>query len=149
MKKIIGLILLSVTCLSCNRYATKTEEQLDKDATAFAQYFYNWDLVKAADYVTAETQQQLKFLASQLEEEDFTRLNEKDEADTEVENMQLLNDTTAEITVNVENAYVIGAIGEPGSNLEQLKQQFTMRHEKKNGRWKADLSTLKTIPQDS
>ena len=134
-------VLLCVCVFTGCRQQQKDKE-IEESATLFSNYFFNWHLHKALDYCTPEAKAQIIFLASNLNQEDIDKLHNSAVAHAAITDIRHhANDSTATAFFTV--AHFL-QMNEPGKPLETVdKAAFSVRMIRLNGKWKAQLSTLR------
>ncbi len=117
------------------------EEQLKADVDSFATYYYNWHYEKALKYCTEESEQWLRYMASNVSERDIDSLrNKAEDATVEIGDIQYGDDgTTATVSVSVSNYLQMDTIGTEPHLVSQSTYQLPMTLD--GGRWKIRMDS--------
>ncbi|MDD7318652.1 MAG: hypothetical protein SOZ80_01240 [Prevotella sp.] len=133
-------VALSFTIMSCNLSETITPSAESDVAEKFANEFFNLRYKNSAKYCTKESEQWLKFAASQIGEEDLAVLrNAEDGATVEIENVES-GETESKVTVRVSNYFEADTIGKPGRIADE--GLFRLSLVKENRTWKVRMEGL-------
>ena len=88
---------------ACSQDQTDSEEKYSQQALAFAEAYFNYDYKEASKLVTPESRKWLSFAASNITQEDIDLINAQDGATVTVSDFTYYNDSTAMVTLDVEN----------------------------------------------
>ena len=127
----------SMMLLSCG---SDTEEQVNDVAEAFAKEYFNWHYCEAMPYVTAESSEQMKFLASNVTEDDVQLLrNMESGAEIKIEDCNIADgDSVAYVNVTIENFCHADTIGRAASLHESANATLMLKH--RDDKWQVVVS---------
>lgn len=116
------------------------------NALQFAENYFNFEYAKAIEYCTPESVSWIKFSASNLNQNDIKIINSnKNKATCTIKNVAYENDTTAIVTINVDNFYCTDSIGACGKFIPSAKIRLISKQQ--NGDWKISLTEVPTEEQ--
>lgn len=137
--KTLVLILFptSLILLSCG---DDSKKQLDATAEAFANEYFNWRYSEAMPYVTAESSEYIKFLATNVTEDDVQLLRSMESgAEITIENCDVADgDSVAYVDVTVDNFCHADTIGKPAKLHESAK--VTLMLMRRGDKWQVVVS---------
>lgn len=140
--RLISLALLfsstSLLLLSCG---SDKEEQVNDVAENFAKEYFNWRYCEAMPYVTAESSEQMKFLASNVTEDDVQLLRSMESgAEITIEDSRVADgDSVAYVNVAIENFCHADTIGRPARLNESAKATLMLVH--RGEKWQVVVSS--------
>lgn len=119
-----------------------SKEQLTTDVDSFATLYFNWRFPDALKYCTPESEQWIRYAASNVHQADVERLRNKGEdATVGIDDIQLGDDeTTAVASITVRNFLQMDTIGQEAHLVEQASFQLSL--EKDQGKWKIRMANL-------
>lgn len=134
--------MTAVAALSaCSDSRLSQQKNAASTATAFAEAYFNYDLTAACKLTTPETQDWLRFVASNINEEDIEVLNARSEgAMVTLTQCEMVNDTMCEAHVVVDNYLVADSIGRPLQLRHNDDYQLTLVL--RDGRWQVRMADL-------
>ena len=77
------------------------ERQIAQQAEKFAEYYFNYDLDKAAGCCTTDSRPWIQLLASNLTAEDIRRIRASQQTETIMGDVEMLSDTSAVVSCQV------------------------------------------------
>jgi hypothetical protein len=117
MKK---LLLMGIIAVLTGCSLTHTDDDAATDAAEqWAWAFFNCDFHEASQYCTPESNQWLRFAASNITEEDLKRLQEKELEVTPTDYFPEANDTMRVVELKVKNFLKPTAVGTPSTIQEE------------------------------
>ena len=127
----------SMMLLSCG---SDTEEQVNDVAEAFAKEYFNWHYCEAMPYVTAESSEQMKFLASNVTEDDVQLLRSMESgAEIKIEDCNIADgDSVAYVNVTIDNFCHADTIGRAASLHESANATLMLKH--RGDKWQVVVS---------
>ncbi len=144
-KGILALIVIAAACIfayeGCQSHEGD-EKQLTEDADSFATYYYNWHFDKAVKYCTPESEQWLRYMASNVHQPDINLLrSKKEDATIEIQDISYDDDgTSATVSLNVANFLQMDTIGKVAHLVR--KATFSLPMVLHDGRWKIRMDNL-------
>lgn len=109
MKHIVILISLLTAIIACS--SNKEKEDVEMATQAFVQSYFNCDYKEAARLCTSNSEQWIKFVATNVTDSDLNLLNgSKQPLECEINSIKFNNDTTATVHLTISNYLKIGAI---------------------------------------
>lgn len=140
MMRTILCLLAICSVFSCGNN-TEGEEYLKTCAQDFGNAYFNMNLHKALDFCTPESKVWIRYLATNLTQEDLNVLNAEEEASVaEVENVAMTSDSLAIVTIRVNHYLELGAIGHTGTLGHDGR--FRIHLVKRKGKWKVRMEGL-------
>ncbi len=135
------VLLLSSTSLLLLSCESDTKEQVNDAAEGFAKEFFNWHYCEAMPYVTAESAEYMKFLATNVTEDDVQMLRSMESgAEINVENCNITDgDSVAYVDMTIENFCHADTIGRPAILHESAKVTLLLMH--RGEKWQAVVSS--------
>ncbi len=138
--KTLFLLMLPVSSsllVSCD---SSDKNQVDDVAEAFAKEYFNWRYVESMPYVTSESAEYMKFLATNVTEDDVALLRSMESgAEVKVESTEMADDdSTAYAEVEVDNFCHADTIGRPAKLHESATA--TLMLVRRDGKWKVVIS---------
>ncbi|MCR5365388.1 MAG: hypothetical protein K6E67_04505 [Prevotella sp.] len=132
------LLLSAAIMASCN-IGQEGDDVALSVATDWADAYFNCDFHEAASYATAESEQWLRFAASNTTEQDLQTVKGGATA-TADDYFTVANDTLRVVTLHVRNFLKPVAVGEPA----QLQEEgtFLVTVVKRDGKWKVRMEGL-------
>lgn len=139
---IFTILLALASCLaSCS--SGKDKDDIEATVTQFATQYFGCHYAEAAKLCTAESEQWIRFVASNVSDSDLVVLNaSQDQMQFEVDNIDFTGDSTAVVTLKAYNILDMNKIGATASVSEQSTFDFTL--ECHNGAWKVKLDNVPT-----
>ena len=127
----------SMMLLSCG---SDKKEQVNDVAEAFAKEYFNWHYCEAMPYVTAESSEQMKFLASNVTEDDVQLLRSMESgAEIKIEECNIADgDSVAYVNVTIENFCHADTIGRAASLHESANATLMLKH--RDDKWQVVVS---------
>lgn len=119
-----------------------SREQLTADVDSFATLYFNWRFPDALKYCTPESEQWIRYAASNVHQADVELLRNKGEdATVSIDDIQLSDDeTTAIASVTVSNFLQMDSIGQEAHLVGQACFQLSLA--KDQGKWKIRMASL-------
>ena len=115
------------------------EAQAGRRAVAFAQAYYNQHYDKATELVTPESRKWIAFFVSNMTDGDLEVLAQYPEASmATIDEVMLTSDSTAEVSLVVDHAFVADSLGKPGHMEDDKKLKLSLVQREKN--WMVVLS---------
>lgn len=142
MKNILGIcflsVLLSMAIISCG---DKGHDDPKTVVESFSTAYFNWRFKDAELCVTTQSRKWLAFAASQVDSDDVDSLRAMEfAASVEIEDINEIDDTTAQATVTVKNFLTLDSIGaHPHTEAER---QFKIPVSLVGKYWKVKLTRL-------
>ncbi|WP_298452257.1 hypothetical protein [uncultured Prevotella sp.] len=130
---------LAVICLlifgSCTKHHISEDEEKIKSVTDnFADQYFNFNLKEAMQFCTPESEKWIKFIASNITQEDIDVLKNKPEGATHnTDEIIYVNDTLANIKCHVFNVMKIDTIGLRGRVSEH--EIYNINVVKRGDKW--------------
>lgn len=141
--KHIGTWIAAMGCISpillgCQPHEG-SEKQLLEDIDSFATCYYNWHFEKALKYCTPESEQWLRYAASNVHPADIDLLHAKQEdATVSIEDVDYHDDeTSASVNLKVDNFLQMDTIGKVANLISTGSFVIQMRIH--GGKWKVAL----------
>ena len=127
----------SMMLLSCG---SDKKEQVNDVAEAFAKEYFNWHYCEAMPYVTAESSEQMKFLASNVTEDDVQLLRSMESgAEIKIEDCNIADgDSVAYVNVTIDNFCHADTIGRAASLHESANATLMLKH--RDDKWQVVVS---------
>jgi hypothetical protein len=132
-------LLLSVAIMASCNIGQEGDDVALSVAADWADAYFNCDFHEAASYATAESEQWLRFAASNTTEQDLQTVKGGATA-TADDYFTVANDTLRVVTLHVRNFLKPVAVGEPA----QLQEEgtFLVTVVKRDGKWKVRMEGL-------
>lgn len=130
---------LTIICLlifgSCTKHnKSEDEENIISVTDLFASNYFNLKLKEAIPLCTPESEKWIRFMASNIFQEDIEVINNNTENTThETDEVNYMNDTLATVKCNVYNVFKIDTIGRPGRISEH--EVYNINVVKRDGKW--------------
>ena len=130
---------LTIICLlifgSCTKhYQSEDEENIISVTDQFASNYFNLKLKEAIPLCTPESEKWIRFMASNIFQEDIDVINNNTESTThETDEVNYVNDTLATVKFDAYNVFKIDTIGRPGRKSEH--EVYNINVVKRDGRW--------------
>lgn len=130
---------LTVICLlifgSCTKHQiSEDEEKITSVTNNFATQYFNFALKEAMQFCTPESEKWIKFMASNITQEDIDVLKNKSEGATHnTDEIIYVNDTLANVKCHVFNVVKIDTIGQPGKVSEH--ETYNINVVKRGDKW--------------
>lgn len=141
MKRHLLLLVLGLTSVLAGCGLTSDDQQeATQTAQEWAQAYFNYNLMEAADLSTAESKKWLQLLASNTTDDDLRLLGSNGATITVEGIASSVADTLHIVKVRVENYVKAGAIGEPSSVQEE--GLFFLKVVKRNRGWYVRMEGL-------
>jgi hypothetical protein len=133
----ILLLVLSVVSTGCRN---TDEKQIETVADSFSVNFFNWKYVECVPFITPESQKFLSFIASNVTNNNIETLRSMQDGASVERNQIVLsaNDSTANVTVNINNICYVDTIGRPAKIYESA--EATLLIVKTQAGWKVVVS---------
>ncbi len=130
----------SFLCTGCSSHEGD-EDQLREDADSFATYYYNWHFDRALRFCTPESEPWLRYMASNVTQEDVDSLRAKEEdATVEIGDITYHGEgDSATVTVNVSNFLQMDSIGKAPHHIGSAS--FSLPAVIHEGRWKVRMDS--------
>lgn len=137
----IALAVLLLGTISVSSCSHEEKEDVETMVDSFATDYFNWRFFRLKRYVTEESSPCLRYLSSQVNQEDIDTLRSLPEgAKVEVDEIEYMDDAdSATATVTVHNYLKMNFLGEVGTFTE--KSSFLIPLKKKHGVWKICLNS--------
>jgi hypothetical protein len=135
LKTLLALLFMG-TLIACDNSNSETEQV----ATRWAQAFFNYNFQEAQQYVTPESEQWLRFAASNVTQQDIDALNNNEGATVSIDGYYPGTDSTGIVYLNVENYLQMDSIGKVGTRRQH--GSFQMMLVKRDGKWKVRMEGL-------
>lgn len=130
-------VIMTVTSCSWN----SDDEEIETNACQFTEYYFNCVYGDAIKMCTPESEKWLRYAASNISQEDINLLNsQKDDATCKSTDINMENDSTAEVTIKVKNFLMMDSIGVPPRIKDSALYSIVMK--KRNGQWKVHLCSM-------
>lgn len=140
----VAVMSLHISYSCSDGIHTEEIEKATNVVDSFVGHYFNLDLKASLSYCTPESNLWLSFLASNINQEDIDVINEQEEpAKTEIENVELISDTSATATCIVKNFLKLDTLGKPGRIVDEEKYMINLV--KRNGKW---LVKMEGLPQN-
>lgn len=138
----MGCMAGAILLMGCGH--EKTEETIGMCADSFATMYFNWKLAEALPHCTGETQQWIRYAASQVNEADVDTLRSKElPATVKCTGVSYQEgDTTATAHIVVRHFWEMAQSGMGGSMVDEAT--FALQMVKLAGRW---LVRMEGLPQ--
>jgi hypothetical protein len=140
--KRIALIMTAVAALTaCTDGVDSQQEKAGRAATAFSEAYFNYDFKRALELTTPESAKWISFAASNITQEDVDLLNTRDGGVVvDLDECQMVNDTTYEAVLTVDNYMAADSIGRPGEfrNGGEFRLKVVLR----NNKWQVKMEGL-------
>ena len=136
-----GLLIVAtiMTVTACSR--KNDDENIEANACRFAEYYFNCVYGDAIKMCTPESKKWLRYAASNISQEDIDLLNsQKDDATCKSTDIDMKNDSTAEVTIKVKNFIMMDSIGVPPKIKESAI--YSIVKKKRDGQWKVHLCAM-------
>lgn len=130
---------LTIICLlifgSCTKhYQSEDEEDIMSVTDLFASSYFKLKLKEAIPLCTPESEKWIRFMASNIFQEDIDVINGNTESTThETDGVNYVNDTLATVKCDVYNVFKIDTIGQPGRISEH--EVYNINVVKRDGKW--------------
>ena len=100
----------------------------------FASNYFNFKLKEAIPLCTPESEKWIRFMASNIFQEDIDVINNNTESTThETDEVNYVNDTLATVKCDAYNVFKIDTIGRPGRISEH--EVYNINVVKRDGKW--------------
>lgn len=139
------LLCVSVAFMSCSvGHATDDEEDIALAADSFVYGYFNFDFSKAVRFCTPESGKWLKFRATNVLQEDIDIIKAQQEGATyAINEIKIIDDTTATVDCKVFNYLQTDTLGRPGCMKKSGRYKF--KAVKRTGKW---LIKMEGLPQN-
>ena len=130
---------LTIICLlifgSCTKhYQSEDEENIISVTDQFASNYFNFKLKEAIPLCTPESEKWIRFMASNIFQEDIDVINNNTESTThETDEVNYVNDTLATVKCDAYNVFKIDTIGRPERISEH--EVYNINVVKRDGKW--------------
>ena len=141
MKRFAFFMTAVAVLTACADSLSSQQEKAGRAATAFAEAYFNYDLQKAIEWTTPESAKWMSFVASNMTQEDVSILNSRTEGtQVTLTACEVLNDTTCETMLAVDNFLAADSIERPG----ELRDGgvFRLKVVLRDGNWKVKMEGL-------
>jgi hypothetical protein len=117
-------------------------EQIEKVATSFSDAYFNYDFKQAERYLTSDSKKWIAYAASNIHDADVQVLrNQLDDASVQIDDIQQNDDdSTASVSVIVNNYMRIDTIGNAGRMIAEAKFHLLLVHS--GSSWKVRMVGL-------
>jgi hypothetical protein len=137
-----GFLLAFMAFLTACGGSSNGQQQAESTALAFGEAFFNYDFEQAGKLVTPESMKWLRFVASNLNEDDLRVLNSREgAADVELSESVMADDTTCNVRLLVSNYMSTDSIGKPGV-VHEDQEAVTVRVVLREKQWKVRMEGL-------
>lgn len=128
-------LVISLSLSSCeNKKDNKDINDITTATDDFASTYFNYRLKEASKYCTDESVTWLKFVASNISQDDINLLRQQDEgAYHEVTDVEITNDTSANVECKVYNFMKLDTLGQNGTITKQALYKINLV--KRGGKW--------------
>ena len=100
LTRCICALMAGIMTTSCH-LMSNDERQIAQQAEKFAEYYFNYDLDKAAGCCTTDSRPWIQLLASNLTAEDIRRIRASQQTETIMGDVEMLSDTSAVVSCQV------------------------------------------------
>lgn len=136
------VVLIILSCSS----GMQTEE-VDEVANAvdsFTKHYFNLEFEASQHFCTPESNIWLSFIASNINKDDINIMNRQEgPIETETDNIEFTNDTSATATCTVKNFFKLDTLGKPVRIID--KEKYLIDIVKRDGKW---LIKMEGLPQN-
>lgn len=140
---VLAFVFLSMFSLFWSSCGHGGENSADDVADSFSVAYFNWRFVDAQHFATKTSQRWLSYAASQVTQEDVDSLRKMlSGAETNVEDVDYKDDTTAIAVVKVRGFLAMDSIGKAPRIIDEKK--FTLPLSLVGDKW---LVNLKGLPK--
>lgn len=143
------LAIASFSFMGCQSHEG-SKEQMENAIDSFATHYYNWHFAEALKYCTPTSERWLRYMASNVHEEDIDLLRSKEEdATIEINDIDFHDDeVTATARITISNFLQMDTIGQAAHLIEQAT--FPLQLEMQQGKWKVNLDAARmaNLPQN-
>lgn len=138
---LLFFLITAIALGGCGRQ-TDDRESLREVADSFALNYYNWHFQEAARFCLPESEQWLRFAASNVCQADIDSLRVKaEDAGCEIESCEIQHsDTTATVRLLVSDVLLMDTIGSAARHYDKVR--FSLLAVKRDGVWKISLSAM-------
>lgn len=135
----VSICVLAVTFFACSQsQETKERNNIISVADDFVENYFNYNFTKARQFCTDESILWLKFIASNIEQEDIDILREQPEgASFTAKGVDFINDTTAVAHYRIHNFMRIDTMGKAGKMTARADYALTLV--KRHGKWRVRM----------
>jgi len=134
-------------CVSCSSCSDK-EEQLKTSVDSFSQAYFGWRLLKAISYSDASSERWLRFVASQITQDDIDSLRgQVGNVSCSLGKVHVLNDSMAIVDVHVANFFRMDSLGSISRVDEVVTYEIPVAFH--NGFWKVSLLEVPKPSKDN
>lgn len=142
MAKTMIFAAIATLATACNPKLAVKQLQLSETVDSFATYYYNWQFREARNFVTDESEIWLRYMASQVSENDLELLNSRNEAATcETADVTFENDSTATVAIVVGNHLHMDSIGQKPVVRDESRASLRVVFDKGRNRWLVSLKS--------
>ena len=140
LKCLIQIISISILISSCTACSDNEEEKMITDnATLFGNSYFNFEYAKAIECCTPESAVWIRYTVSNITQEDINIINSNDKnSKCKIKDIAFENDSTAIVTMNIENIFCADSIGKEGRFIQSADINLTSKL--RNGKWKIALT---------
>lgn len=132
--KIYLFCFLSFLCSCSGRSDAGYDDKIVSLVDSFALNYFNLDIPSSVKFCTPESDRWLRFYASNISENDLAGLRRQSEpASYEIEDVVMIDDTSAVVKCNVYNFLKISDIGTAGTIVGN--ESYCIPVVRRNGRW--------------
>ena len=126
--KNVALIMLSLSMMvACSDKKAESVKAVEEKAMAFAEAYYRYDLGTASQLATPEATRQLKFVASNITQDDIDLLNSQTEGPIfEVVDCQPLSDSLWRAHLSVSHYMEMDSIDGPMRLRDEGEAELTL-----------------------
>jgi len=144
-KVILGLLMGAAMLGGCASSSEQSKDDAEAVAAEFANHFFNWHYEEALALCTPESEKWIRLLASNVSEEDVEALRESDEANVQIDYVDMadMTDTAAVATVTVRGFLMPDSIGGRARRVEE--GQLHLWLVRRDGAW---LVRMEDLPQN-
>lgn len=128
---------------SCNRHSTSEKEKVENVADSFATALYNYDYGKALKLGDDDSKKAIYLITGNLTEKDMEVIrNARTGASVKVTDVDMdREDSTAVVTLKVENFFMKDSIGSTGHIVDQATWLLPLR--KIKGNWLVEFKNIR------
>ena len=141
MRKYVLFVVAAWLLNACSHAEIDADAAAKEQAQKFAEAYFNYDFVKARQFVTSDSEKWLRFAASNVVQEDVDLLNAiQKSASVEVTDCDYQNDSVAHVTLAVYNVVLKDSIGQPAYMAGEA--EFALSLVKRNGDYQVRMEGL-------
>lgn len=136
------VLLVALVISACSEGVQEDMSAAEKSIQHFAEAYFNYDFQEAYELITPESRPWLRFAASNITQEDLDELNNRESyATIELSETSVINDTTIEARISVENYYKADSIGQPVRATDKV-ECYMLTAVKRGKQWLVRMEDL-------